>query len=129
MMQQRGSVIELRTEVAEHLPAITGVESEIREALTNLIFNSVDAMPEGGTLTLRTAVSDAAAGASSDAEGQSAGSNVLLEVSDTGVGMDCRSQVATVMALGSGPWALVGSEALARALPTQCPGPSNPAPS
>ncbi len=31
-----------------------GVESEIREALINLIFNAVDAMPEGGTLTLRT---------------------------------------------------------------------------
>ena len=35
-------------------PPILGVESEIREALTNLVFNAVDAMPEGGTLTLRT---------------------------------------------------------------------------
>ena len=37
------------------LPAITGIASEIREAMTNLVFNAVDAMPEGGTLTLRTA--------------------------------------------------------------------------
>ena len=36
------------------LPQIMGAESEIRDALTNLIFNAVDAMPEGGTLTLRT---------------------------------------------------------------------------
>ena len=33
------------------LPRIMGAESEIRDALTNLIFNAVDAMPEGGTLT------------------------------------------------------------------------------
>ena len=26
----------------------------MREALTNLVFNAVDAMPDGGTLTLRT---------------------------------------------------------------------------
>ena len=31
-----------------------GSESEIREALTNLVFNAVDAMPDGGALTLRT---------------------------------------------------------------------------
>ncbi len=54
MPQQRGIVIQLRTEVAPGLPAVAGIESEIREALTNLIFNAVDAMPEGGTLTLRT---------------------------------------------------------------------------
>ena len=36
------------------LPEIMGAESEIRDALTNLIFNAVDAMPNGGTLTVRT---------------------------------------------------------------------------
>ena len=30
-----------------------GSESEMREALTNLIFNAVDAMPQGGELILR----------------------------------------------------------------------------
>jgi hypothetical protein len=54
MPQQRGCVIELRTELAPRLPAVMGVESEIREALINLVFNAVDAMPDGGTLTLRT---------------------------------------------------------------------------
>ena len=54
MAQQRGIAIEMRTELGADLPAILGAESEIREALTNLIFNAVDAMPDGGALTLRT---------------------------------------------------------------------------
>jgi len=44
--QQRGVVIDLRLELAPDLPAIMGAEGEIRDALTNLIFNAVDAMPE-----------------------------------------------------------------------------------
>jgi CheY-like chemotaxis protein len=55
-----------------------GFESEIREALTNLIFNAVDAMPRGGTLTLRTAMR-AVAGHPGQA---------MIEVTDTGTGMD-----------------------------------------
>ena len=73
MPQQRGIVIELRTELAADSPAIMGEESEIRDALTNLVFNAVDAMPQGGTLTLRTGAVES---------GQ-----VQVEVSDTGVGM------------------------------------------
>ncbi len=33
-------------------------ERELREALTNLIFNAVDAMPRGGTITIRTVAAD-----------------------------------------------------------------------
>ncbi|UMR29344.1 ATP-binding protein [Massilia sp. MB5] len=84
MPQQRGVVIEMRKELEAGLPAILGVDGEIREALTNLIFNAVDAMPEGGTLTLRTRSVAAAPGQDS---GQ-----VLLEVSDTGIGMDEATQ-------------------------------------
>jgi PAS domain S-box-containing protein len=77
MPQQRGIVIQLRIELADDPPVVLGIESEIREALTNLIFNSVDAMPEGGTLTLRTKV------VGSDPQRW-----VRMEVSDTGGGMD-----------------------------------------
>jgi len=82
--QERGVVIHLRTELAEDLPAVMGAESEIRDALTNLIFNAVDAMPEGGTLHLRTRLVAAS-------EGEPTGDpadHVYLEVCDTGVGMD-----------------------------------------
>ncbi|HEV8331882.1 MAG TPA: ATP-binding protein [Steroidobacteraceae bacterium] len=71
--QERGIVIDVRTVLASGLPRILGTESDIRDALTNLIFNAVDAMPEGGTLTLRT---------------RQAPQSVDLEVRDTGSGMD-----------------------------------------
>jgi CheY-like chemotaxis protein/anti-sigma regulatory factor (Ser/Thr protein kinase) len=84
MPQQRGVFIQMKTELATDLPAILGVESEIREALINVVFNAVDAMPEGGTMTLRTRISS---GAPSQGQASSAG-QVYVEVSDTGVGMD-----------------------------------------
>jgi signal transduction histidine kinase/ActR/RegA family two-component response regulator len=76
--QQRGAMVDLRTELAEPLPDIMGAEHEIRDALTNLIFNAVDAMPTGGTLTVRTVSTQDSAGAAW----------VFIEVSDTGIGMD-----------------------------------------
>jgi signal transduction histidine kinase/ActR/RegA family two-component response regulator len=77
----RGTVIALRTELAEQLPAISGIESEIREALINLIFNAVDAVPGGGTLTLRTKLVGA------EGHGQ-VHDQVRIEVGDDGSGMD-----------------------------------------
>jgi CheY-like chemotaxis protein len=56
-----------------------GNASEIREALTNLIFNAVDAMPEGGWLTVKTLTLQPDAGSPR---------RVRLEVGDTGPGMD-----------------------------------------
>ena len=54
------------------LPSVASNESEIREALTNLILNATDAMPEGGKITIRT---------------RTDGAGVALEVRDTGTGM------------------------------------------
>jgi signal transduction histidine kinase/ActR/RegA family two-component response regulator len=81
MPQQQGIMIELRSEFAPDLPAILGAESEVREALINLIFNAVDAMPSGGALTLRTRIME-------HSPGPSKLRNVLVEVADSGVGMD-----------------------------------------
>ena len=78
--QELGVVIELRTELAPDLPHIMGAEGEIRDALTNLVFNAVDAMPEGGTLVLRTAPVPPEPGSSD-------GERVFVEVADSGVGM------------------------------------------
>ena len=79
MPQEEGRVIDITTELSPDLPAIAGVASELRDLLTNLIFNGVDAMPQGGQLTIRTY--------SSQAANKDRTAPVLLEVSDTGVGM------------------------------------------
>nr|WP_218106386.1 ATP-binding protein [Duganella sp. SG902] len=84
MPQQRGIVIAMRQELAPDLPMILGVEGEIREALTNLVFNAVDAMPDGGAVTLRTRYL-----AQLD---DGAGPHVLVEVADNGCGMDEATQ-------------------------------------
>src|SRR5258708_16246219 len=74
MPQESGRVIRVDTDLATDLPAISGDEGEVRDALTNLILTAVDAMPEGGRITLRS---------------RAVGSDrVHLEVTDTGVGMD-----------------------------------------
>jgi signal transduction histidine kinase len=51
---------------------IAGDAAELREVLTNLIFNAVDALPQGGTITLSTRCD---------------GEFVALSVSDDGTGM------------------------------------------
>ena len=84
MPQQRGIVIEMKQELSPDIPPILGVEGEIREALTNLVFNAVDAMPEGGTVTLRTRYVPQLE--------QGGGPHVLVEVSDNGGGMDEATQ-------------------------------------
>jgi PAS domain S-box-containing protein len=75
MSQQRGIVIEMRLSLAAGLPAIAAVDSQVRDALVNLVFNAVDAMPNGGPMTIATRLAPG-------------GSSVQLEVEDHGIGMD-----------------------------------------
>jgi signal transduction histidine kinase/ActR/RegA family two-component response regulator len=59
---------------------VMGDDSELREVLVNMVFNAIDAMPEGGTLTLTS---------------RTAGESVIVEVVDSGVGMypEVRSKI------------------------------------
>lgn len=81
MPQQRGVVITVQQQLDPQLPSILGVEGEIREALTNLVFNAVDAMPDGGSLTLRTCY-----------QVREGAGEVWIEVRDSGCGMDEQTQ-------------------------------------
>jgi two-component system, cell cycle sensor histidine kinase and response regulator CckA len=59
--------------------------TQVEQVLLNLALNARDAMPEGGTLTIETAVATLRAG---DVAGCEPGAFVRLTVRDTGVGMD-----------------------------------------
>lgn len=69
--QGRGATVRIVTRLAG-MPPVAGNESSLREMLTNLIFNAVDALPQGGTITISASQVDGAA---------------RLEFTDTGTGM------------------------------------------
>ena len=51
--QMNGITIRIQTELQPKAPVFAD-EAELREAFSNLIFNAVDALPQGGAITLRT---------------------------------------------------------------------------
>ncbi len=71
--RRRGIAIHVTSDL-QPVPPILGTPTELREVLVNLVLNAVQAMPAGGTLTLRTG---------RRAEGRAA----FVQVADTGVGM------------------------------------------
>jgi CheY-like chemotaxis protein len=75
-------MIEVKLTLAPDLPDIRGSDNEIRDALTNLIFNAVDASPEGGVIEVRTGALTV------HADDGVAMQYARLEVTDSGVGMD-----------------------------------------
>lgn len=78
MAQEEGISVDVQLAFGEPLPSVLAFEGEIRDAVTNLVLNAVDAMPQGGTLSLSTKAVVL--------DGGMAG--VQLTVSDTGIGMD-----------------------------------------
>jgi signal transduction histidine kinase/CheY-like chemotaxis protein len=87
--QRRGVTIAVHCDLPADLPSVLGYPPELREVLTNLIFNAVDAMPHGGRLTIGARVAPPVAGRQS---GRPAGGQVELTVSDTGIGMTAEVQ-------------------------------------
>jgi PAS domain S-box-containing protein len=70
-VQSRGIHIEMVSNF-EEIPTVIGSTSELREVITNMIFNAIEAMPEGGKIEIRTFQRK---------------SNVFIQISDSGIGM------------------------------------------
>jgi len=68
-----------------NVPAILADKTQIEQVLLNIFVNARDAMPDGGTLILKTCSVD---GASLQLGPHMAGPYVCLEVIDSGIGMD-----------------------------------------
>ena len=81
-----GEHVTIVEESARDLSAVFGDRSQLEQIVVNLAVNARDAMPKGGRLVIRTTMAsvDQAFAAGEIAPGR----YVLLEVSDTGIGMD-----------------------------------------
>src|SRR5271167_2821595 len=64
--------IECELQLDPHLETVAGDAELLHRAISNLVVNAMDAMPEGGTLSLRT---------------RNEGGDVVIEVADTGAGL------------------------------------------
>ncbi len=76
--QSRGVDLSLETQV-DDIPVIAGSPTELRDALVNLIFNAIDALPRGGEISIQA---------------RTEAGEAVIAVSDNGVGMpeDVRSR-------------------------------------
>jgi len=70
--QQRGEQVEFKIETPNDLPLVSGDAGQLQQAVIALAANGIDAMPNGGVLKI---------------SGRRNGNTVLVEVSDTGVGI------------------------------------------
>ena len=88
-----GEHVELELRLEPGLGRVLADPGQLEQVITNLAVNARDAMPSGGTLTIRTANVDAEDVPPSSPESTPLlGSLVALSVSDVGVGMDERTQ-------------------------------------
>ncbi|HUD47256.1 MAG TPA: ATP-binding protein [Candidatus Baltobacteraceae bacterium] len=85
LAQRQGISIQVKFERDPGEPVLVCNSSELREALTNVIFNAVDALPQGGAITLLTRHLDVKTGPPEDGTVEK---KLQIEVRDNGVGMD-----------------------------------------
>jgi two-component system NtrC family sensor kinase len=70
--QNRGDNIQIEVEAATRFPYVLGDEGQLQQAVVALATNAIDAMPDGGTLSLRA---------------KRSGGQAIVEITDTGVGI------------------------------------------
>ncbi len=82
-----GEDVELTTELQPGIGSVRADPGQIEQVLVNLVVNARDAMPEGGVLVIRTENVEVG-GERAGELGVPTGRWVLLEVRDSGVGID-----------------------------------------
>ncbi len=79
--------VTLEVALSDDLPSAMADANQLENALLNLAINARDAMPHGGTLTIRTGVVVVGPGDPAARQDCDPGRYVVIEVRDTGVGM------------------------------------------
>lgn len=87
MQRTLGQSVNFETDLEDDLWLLATDIGQVEAALLNFIVNARDAMPEGGTITVRTSNRSLGVDAFHVHEGLEPGNYVVLEVSDTGIGM------------------------------------------
>jgi signal transduction histidine kinase len=82
--QRQGRSIRIECQLEPEAPLLLCNPAELREALTNILFNAVDALPGGGVITFATRSGTRPASES----GAASARDLQVEVRDNGVGMD-----------------------------------------
>jgi PAS domain S-box-containing protein len=86
-----GKGIKFVRDLDPHLHAVKADPNEVEQVIINLVSNASQAMPESGTLTLSTSNVELKENFFRHNEAPNPGAWVLLEVSDTGCGMDSQT--------------------------------------
>ena len=76
MAHKQGIQVHMKPELGPDLPMLMMSETELREILTNLIFNAIDALPKGGDIAVRTHLQE-----------YNNDQQIVIEVCDNGIGM------------------------------------------
>jgi two-component system, cell cycle sensor histidine kinase and response regulator CckA len=87
LRQLMGAQIDLSMSLAAESSRITAYPGHIEQLLVNLVVNARDALPEGGTLTIATAIVPGAGLVPGRGADRQAGQFVRIIVADTGSGM------------------------------------------
>ena len=87
-----GEQIDLRLDATTNVPCVIADRVQIGQVLLNLAANARDAMPAGGTLGIAVKPATLTSAFVRAHPGAQTGRHVLLEVSDTGIGMDDATQ-------------------------------------
>ncbi len=87
-----GENVELQAMLAPEVGRINADPGQLSQVLVNLVVNSSDAMPDGGTIVIETRNVDLDGSSSTTQASVTPGKYVLLAVSDTGIGIDKETQ-------------------------------------
>jgi PAS domain S-box-containing protein len=80
--------IEVHVDLDPNVPPVLADRSQLTQAILNLAINARDAMPHGGRLTIKTAGAEFDEAYVATHEGVTTGTFALLQITDSGIGMD-----------------------------------------